>query len=31
MRPIALDDPAYVRIDGLDGIELLDLLTDGFE
>jgi hypothetical protein len=31
MRPIALDDPSYLRINSLDSVELLHLLTDGFE
>src|ERR1700742_1809462 len=31
MRPVALDYPAHFRIDRLDGVELLDLLPNGFE
>jgi hypothetical protein len=31
MRPVALDDPAHFRIDRLDGVELLDPLSDSFQ
>ena len=31
MRPITLDDPTHFRIDRFDGVELLDLLSDGFQ
>jgi hypothetical protein len=31
VRPVAFDDPAHLWIDRFDGVELLNLLPDGFQ